>query len=79
MVTFKADDFSGKFKEMCGKFDRVVGVFVGDTDPDTGASWCSDCVAAKPMIKKVRLSSPVNFLKGAPRAMQREGIWDVFL
>ena len=33
--------------------EMFIVIFTGGAHPETGASWCGDCVTAKPMMKRV--------------------------
>ena len=52
-------EFEGKLAEAqgeSGKLSRPLFIlFTGAVSPETGKSWCSDCVAADPVIHKCLL------------------------
>lgn len=53
-TTIKYEAFEETLKEMssASESNKVIGVFCGDIDPETGKSWCPDCVDAEPFIVK---------------------------
>jgi hypothetical protein len=50
-VTMK--EYEETFRNFCKEHEQFIVEYTGDDDPETGKSWCLDCLGAKPFIMEI--------------------------
>jgi thiol-disulfide isomerase/thioredoxin len=56
IIEASAEEFDLKLKESQEKSELVLVHVYASTDPQTGKSWCPDCVKAFPNVEKLAAS-----------------------
>ena len=49
----EVDPFMAAFREQADTGNKFIAVMVGSDNPETGKSWCPDCVVAQPHIQRI--------------------------
>ncbi|KAI7863957.1 hypothetical protein BDF14DRAFT_1838901 [Spinellus fusiger] len=71
-IRVNIEDFDSTVKKESESSNPLFVLFFGTEKSETNASWCSDCVIADPLIRKVLSSVPNAVLIEAPVGLRDE-------